>query len=124
MTAVDRDQSLDALLDLHDLVLVVDLDDRHWVKFAVHRVKPSPERAHGLDYSLTLHDAEGRRLVGLDNAHPVRHSAAPGGRLEGACDHRHRLRAVRPYDHADAATLLADSWAEVDAVPRERGVIE
>jgi hypothetical protein len=30
---------------------------------------------------------------------------------------------VRLYDHQDAATLLADFWATVDAVLRERGVI-
>jgi hypothetical protein len=35
----------------------------------------------------------------------------------------HRLRTIRPYDYKGAATLLADFWAEVDAVLRERGVI-
>jgi hypothetical protein len=34
------------------------------------------------------------------------------------------LRVVRPYEYQDAATLLADFWALVDAVLRERGVIE
>jgi hypothetical protein len=29
---------------------------------------------------------------------------------------------VRPYEYTDAATLLADFWAEVDAVLEERGV--
>jgi hypothetical protein len=38
-------------------------------------------------------------------------------------DHKHRLRTIRPGDSKDAATLLADFWAEVDGVLKERGVI-
>ena len=38
-------------------------------------------------------------------------------------DDRHRLKTIRPYDYQDAATLLADSWAEVDAVLKQRGVL-
>lgn len=57
-------------------------------------------------------------LVGFDNAHPA------GGQKRGEPqDHRHRLRTVKPYDYRDAATLLADFWATVDTVLRERGVI-
>ena len=82
------------------------------------RVPVSPEKPHGIDYSLTLHGPNGERLVGFDNAHPV------AGRKHGASqDHRHRLRSVRRYDYQDAATLLADFWDAVDAVLRERGVI-
>lgn len=111
-----RDPALDALVDLNGVTFVIDEAGRHWVKFVVTRVPVSPERPHGLDYSLTLHDANGERLVGFDNAHPVR----PRG---GRRDHRHRLRTVRPYDYRDAATLLADFWSEVEAVLRERGAI-
>src|SRR5689334_2581339 len=78
----------------------------------------SPEKPHGIDYSLTLHGADGERLVGFDNAHPV------AGRKRGEPqDHRHRLRTVRAYEYQDAATLLADFWRAVDALLRERGVI-
>lgn len=113
-----RDPSLDALLDLDGQVLVVDPEGGHWVKFVARRVPASAEKPHGLDYSLTLHGREGERLVGFDNAHPV------GQRRRGSPqDHRHRLRSVKPYEYRDAASLLADFWAEVDAVLRERGVI-
>ena len=44
-------------------------------------------------------------------AHPV--GRQKRGDLQ---DHRHRLKTIRPYDYQDAATLLADFWAEVDAV--------
>ncbi len=118
-----RDPSLDALLELDGQVLVVDPTGKHWVKFSAKRVDPSPERPHGLSYSLTLHDADGERLVGFDNAHPVRLSSGPGGRARKRYDHKHRLRTIRPYDYTDPAALLADFWAEVDAVLKEKGVI-
>ena len=38
-------------------------------------------------------------------------------------DHKHRLRTIRPCDSKVAATLLADFWAEVDGVLKERGAI-
>lgn len=79
------------------------------------RVEPSSERPHGLRYSLTLHAADGERLVGYDNAHGV-------DGMTPAHDHRHRLRTIRPYDYKDAASLLADFWKTVEAVLAERGV--
>jgi Family of unknown function (DUF6516) len=118
-----RDRSLDTLFDLDGQVFVVDPDGKHWVKFAVKRVDSTPERPHGLSYSLTLHTESGERLVGFDNAHPVQSTAGPAGRSRKRRDHKHRLRTIRPYDYKDAATLLVDFWTEVDAVLKERGVI-
>ena len=112
-----RDPALDTLLDLDGQVLVVDPDGRYWVRFVATRVPASPERPHGLNYSLTLHGPDSERLVGFDNAHPV------GRQRRGdPQDHRHRLRTVRPYAYRDAATLIGDFWAEVDRVLKERGV--
>lgn len=117
MTA-PRDLTLDVLLDLDGQVLVVDPEGGYWVRFVVTRVPPSPEKPHGIDYSLTLHGPESERLVGFDNAHPV------GRQKRGTPqDHRHRLRTIKAYEYRDAATLLADFWKAVDAVLRERGVI-
>ena len=93
----------------------------HWVKFVVVRREVTPERPHGLDYSLTLHAPDGARLVGFDNAHPVRERRGPGMRRHGERDHRHRLRTIRPYEYRDAATLLEDFWKEVDEVLRGKG---
>jgi Family of unknown function (DUF6516) len=113
------DPTLDALLDLDGVVLVVDPDGGHWVRFVATRVPISPEKPHGIDYSLTLHGPGGERLAGFDNAHRV------GPQRPGAAqDHRHRLRTVRPYEYQDAATPLSDFWAVVDAMLRERGVIK
>ena len=115
----DRDPSLDALLGLDGEVFVADVEGMHLVRFVARRVPVSPGRPHGLTYSLTLHDAKGERLVGFDNAHPS--PGQKGRRRRTEHDHRHRLRTVRPYEYSDAATLLADFWAEVAAVLKERG---
>jgi hypothetical protein len=114
-----HDPAFDALLDLNGQVFVVDPKGRHWVRFIVRRVPISKQKPHGLDYSLTLHGPDGERLVGFDNAHSV----GKRGRSE-ARDHRHRLRTIKPYGYRDAATLLADFWETVDAVLRERGVLQ
>ena len=123
MSGFRRNHGLDALLDLDGQVYVVDPGSNHWVKFSVKRVATSRERPHGLSYSLTLHAEDGKRLVGFDNAHQVRTSNRPGARLRKQHDHKHRLRSIRPYKYRDAAALLSDFWAEVDAVLEERGVI-
>jgi len=118
----NRDTSLDTLLDLDGQVLVLDEKGGYWVKFEVTIAAVSKERPHGLAYSITLHGNDNERLVGFDNAHAVRQSAGPGGKAKAAYDHKHRVRAIRPYEYRDAATLLADFWAEVDAVLEEKGV--
>lgn len=120
--AEPRDHGLDALLALDGESFVADPDGKYWVKFVVKRVEPSPQRPHGLSYSLTLHDETGNRLVGFDNAHPPPRGRRPGERRVEH-DHRHRFQAIQPYTYRDAATLLADFWTQVDAVLRERGVI-
>ena len=122
MKAPNRDPGLDTLLDLHGQILFVD-EIGHWVKFVVQRTEVSTEWPHGISYSLTLHAPDGARLVGFDNAHPVRDRRGPGTRKRGESDHRHRLRTIRPYDYKDAATLLEDFWNEVDGVLKERGSI-
>jgi Family of unknown function (DUF6516) len=114
----DRDPSLDTLLMLDGEVFVVDAAGRS-VKFVARLVPASDERPHGLSYSLTLHDVNGARLVGFDNAHAPPRKRGQGRRVER--DHRHRLRTVRPYEYRDAATLLTDFWAEAYAVLKERG---
>lgn len=63
------------------------------------------------------------RLIGFDNAHPVRGSRGPGGQSRGPLDHKHRLETVRLYRFKDAATLVEDFWAEGDKLLEEKGVI-
>jgi hypothetical protein len=72
---MDHDPSLDTLLRLDGGTFVVEGDSR--VKFEVKRVPVIPEKPHGLDYSLTLHGGDGERLLGFDNAHPIREGTGP-----------------------------------------------
>lgn len=96
--ATDRDHGLDTLLDLHGQTLFLD-ELGHWVKFIVVRTEITPQRPHGLRYSLTMHAPGGERLVGFDNAHPVRERHGPGTRRRRESDHRHRHQAIGPYDY-------------------------
>jgi hypothetical protein len=117
-----RDHGLDALLDLDGQVFVVDSAGKHWVKFRVTKVPVSQERPHGLDYSMTLHDESGERLVGFDNAHPVGAGKGPGRKMKRSRDHRRRFKSVKPYEYKSAVKLLEDFWSEVEIVLKERGV--
>ena len=119
-----RDPSLDNLLFLDGYVAVVDREARYWIKFEVKQVAPSPNKPHGLDYSLTLHgpdsgDPNDSRLIGFDNAHAV---AGKGRSRRPGWDHKHRLRTVQPYDYQDAATLLGDFYEAAERMLDERGV--
>ena len=85
---------------------MVDPEGGHWVRFVVTRAQVSPEKPHGIDYSLTLHGPEGERLVGFDNGHPVARQ-----RRGEPQDHRHRLRsypALRVPGRGDVARRLLD----------------
>ncbi len=115
---VEQDRSLDTLLLLDGERFVV--ENGFWVKFEVKRTEASAERPHGLDYSLTLHDPKGERLLGFDNAHAVREGSGPGARTRIEYDHKHKGERVRFYEYEDAATLLGDFWDEVDAILKER----
>jgi hypothetical protein len=90
------------------------------VKFEVARIDATRERPHGLKYSLTLHDEKGTRLLGFDNAHPIRQGSGPGARTRIEYDHKHAGERIRFYDYEDAATLLGDFWTEVETVMKER----
>ena len=119
----ERDPGADTLLDLDGEVYAVDSRGEYLVRFAVRRVAPTSERPAGLKYSLTLHGPDGNRLVGFDNAHPVWKSRGPGRKQASLYDHSHRLGAIRSYRFRDAATLLADFWAEVESILKEKGVL-
>ena len=82
----------------------------------------TPEKPHGLDYSLTLHDGGGERLLGFDNAHSIREGSGPGARTRIEYDHKHKGERIRFYDYKDAMTLLTDFWTEADLILKERSV--
>jgi len=119
------------LLPEHELAYLLDFDgtrflfeEGYWVKLEVRQTDPTPQRPHGLSYSFTLHDPDGRRLLGFDNAHSV---PPLGGRYKvkpAAHDHWHRTEKDegRPYEFRSAFELVQDFLNEVERVPQERGV--
>jgi hypothetical protein len=123
MSLYGQDSGAATLLDLDGQILVLDAKGSYSVRFSVQCVEPSPQRPHGLNYSITLHGPNGQRVIGFDNAHSVRQSLGPAGRRPGPADHRHKMGEARPYRYKDAATLLADFWAEVDTYLKEKGVL-
>nr|WP_255542432.1 DUF6516 family protein [Azospirillum sp. INR13] len=70
----------------------------------------------GLRYSLTLHDVDGTRLMGFDNAHGVG--------WETRFDHEHRYGRVAdpvPYAFTGADALLTDFFAATERACRTAG---
>jgi hypothetical protein len=115
-----RDPGLDALLHLDGETFIVDSRGTCWVKFEIKQCAMTAERPHGLRYSLTLHDEAGCRLLGFDNAHPIRERSGPGARTRIEYDHAHHGARVRFYVFEDAAKLLADFWLEAEATLERR----
>lgn len=113
------DETLSYLLDLDGEEIVY--DGGHIARFKVKEVAATPERPHGISYSLTFHAADGRRLMGYDNAHRVAH---PGGRFVGqgpAFDHWHRNATDkgRVYEFVSAERLIADFFDEIARILKE-----
>jgi hypothetical protein len=103
---------------------ILDYDRRrYWLengwslRFRIRETAVTDERPHGLKYALTLHDTDGARLLGFDNAHGVR-------RVE-AYDHGHRFRKAEelvPYAFLDADTLLCDFFDAVERACEAEGL--
>jgi hypothetical protein len=72
-----QDHTLEMLLDLDDYTVV--LEEGFWVKMEVKRVQSNSGKPFDIKYSLTLHNPEGGRILGFDNAH-----ARPGASLKSA----------------------------------------
>jgi hypothetical protein len=120
-----------AISDEHTLEFLLGFDGRihyleegYWLKFEVKRTEATPERPHGLRYSFTLHDPNGNRLVGFDNAHSVPPRGSRFRKPDAEHDHWHRAGndKGRPYAFTTAEQLLADFETEVERVLAERGV--
>ena len=117
---MDSDPGLERLLDLHGFS--AEIGGGYWVKIEAVEVPADVGRPHGVAYSLTMHTPGGARIIGIDNAHPVRRTSGPGGKRALRRDHLHRGKSVRPYPHRSADDLLDDFWNEVAAVLRREGI--
>ena len=105
---------LQALLDLDGTEIEL-MDGQYFAKFEAHTVEPSPEVPHGIKYSITLHDKTGRRVLGFDNAHPVKIKKGRFVERPTEADHwHHGPGEVRKYRFKGPGKLLVDFWAEVE----------
>lgn len=68
------DSGIDTLLDLNGNI--VQQEHGYWVEIHAWRVEITTLISHGVRYSLTLHQLNGARVVGYDNAHAVKPSQA------------------------------------------------
>jgi len=110
------------LLLLDGESFVADGAGKLWVKFEVKVVAACAQRPHGVKYSLTLHDEAGQRVLGFDNAHPVKVGTGPGAKTKIEYDHKHEGERVRFYSYTDAFALLSDFWREVELIVQERSL--
>lgn len=71
-----------------------------------------------------MHNPDGNRLIGFDNAHGVAPAGARYRKRDVEHDHWHRRGddPGRPYPFTTADRLLADFFAEVTRVLAERGI--
>jgi hypothetical protein len=117
-----RDHSLELLIDLDGLNFAQ--EDGYWIKYEVSAVEKTPERPHGIKYSLTLHDPRGERIFGIDNAHRPKKWGGPAAKSTRpkAADHLHRGGQVYTYKFTDAETLLADFDKGVNTALKRKGV--
>ena len=102
------------------------LEQGYCIRFEIRRIEASPSRPHGLGYSFTLHDPEGVRILGFDNAHRVRPKGARHRKTPDAADHWHGGEGDegRPYKFESADKLLADFFFEVRRILAGRGISE
>jgi hypothetical protein len=103
----------DTLLDLDGII--IEQIGGYWTKFEVRRVSKSEEIPHGIRYSLTLHNRDGERIMGFDNAHAIKtRKKSKQGSIKH--DHRHRYAndEIVAYEFVNSSQLLEDFWKEVD----------
>lgn len=115
---MSNDKGLNYLLDLDGQILVQ--DSGYWIKIEAKQLaRATKECPHRIKYCLTLHDRYGKRVMGFDNAHPIR--TRKKGRYTGRSiyyDHRHMDSADKgtPYVFESAEQLMTDFFAEVDKI--------
>ena len=116
------DTGLEYLLGLNGNIEVQN-EEGYWVKMEVSIVPATPNRPHGIKYSLTLHEPQGSRLIGFDNAHSVKPEGPPfkhaGKKYPFDHQHRHPKDEGTLYEFNTAYQLLSDFYAEVDRVLKE-----
>lgn len=103
---------------------IVQQEYGYWVEIHAWRIDATGTVPHGIRYALTLHDSNGNRIIGYDNAHAVMLPSTSKFKYAGrvlSYDHKHRHISDKgvPYEFKDAFHLLKDFFADVDRVLKE-----
>lgn len=100
------------------------LESGYFLKFEVRRVEKTKQVPHGIAYSLTLHEPNGDRILGFDNAHPVAHTGSKFVKRPDESDHWHRTAndEGRPYTFESVEKLISDYFTEVERTLGELGI--
>ena len=77
-----RDHSLELLMDLDGLNF--SQEGGYWVKYEVSTVEKTPERPHGIKYSLTLHDPQRSTHFWHRQHSSTKKAAWPGRKINAA----------------------------------------
>ena len=111
---MEKDKTLENLLDLDGTKLVIDEELGLWVKFEA-KLTALSVRKNGVRYSLSLHNRDGCRMMGFDNAHAVLYGAKRMVSPKRVFDHWHydEQDKGRPYQYLNAGQLMEDFWMEV-----------
>ncbi len=115
-----EDATLAYLLDLDGEEIIY--DGGYVARFTVKRIAATPEKPDGVSYSLTFHAADGRRLMGYDNAHGVPHRGGRFVRRRATFDHWHRNETDEghPCRFVCAEKLIGDFFDEIARILKER----
>lgn len=115
-----EEQGLAYLLDLDGEDIVY--ESGAVARFRVKRIDATPEKPHGISYTLTFHAPNGRRLMGYDNAHDVADRGGKFARRPIPYDHWHRDERDegRPYKFVTAEQLIADFFDEIERIVKEQ----
>ena len=111
----NNNNTLSSLLDLNGERFIVDESLGVWVKFEARKV-PLSIRKTGVRYSLTLHNKQGKRILGFDNAHEIEYGSKNMVAPKRTFEHWHydAKDTGTPYKFVNAGKLLEDFWIEVD----------
>ena len=96
----------------------------YYVKFQIRRVQKSAQIPHGIRYSFSMHDPDGKRILGYDNAHAIERGKP--------WDHKHSVRRVfkKPYgqtkprlvEFESAEALLESFYCDVERILQTLGL--
>lgn len=109
-----NDPCLEVLLDLDGMTYYY--ESGYWIKYEARKVEARPEIPHGVRYSLTLHNPDGLRIFGIDNAHapnPLRKTYAV---RTMRWDHQHHREGIVPFEFETIDQLFDEFERNVDDI--------